>query len=80
MTTGRGPVIVLPKCSICRDAGMQIECQLGGEDMKHWQYEVLKSLNWNQSVCMSGNSNGVLCSAEEMYSISHLSGLFRQIF
>lgn len=80
MTTGREPVIVLPKCSICRDAGMQIKCQLGGENMKHWQYEVLKSLNWEQRVCVPGNSGGVLCSAEEIYSISDPSGLFRPIF
>lgn len=59
---------------------MQIKCQLGGEEMKHWQYEVLKSLNWERSVCVSGNSGGVLCSAEEIYSISDLSGLFRPIF
>lgn len=52
VTTAREPVIVLPKCSIFRDAGMQIKCQLGGEDMKHWQYEVLKSLNWEHRVCV----------------------------
>ena len=52
VTTARGPVIVLPKCSIFRDAGMQIKCQLGGEDMKHWQYEVLKSLTWEHGVCV----------------------------
>lgn len=52
VTTAREPVIVLPKCSIFRDAGMQIKCQLGGEDMKHWQYEVLKSLNWERRVCL----------------------------
>lgn len=56
VTTAREPVIVLPKCSIFRDAGMQIKCQLGGEEMKHWQYEVLKSLNWKRRVCVSGNS------------------------
>lgn len=48
--------------------------------MKHWQYEVLKSLNWEQRVCVPGNSGGVLCSAEEIYSISDPSGLFRPIF
>ena len=80
MTTAREPVIVLPKCSIFRDAGMQIKCQLGGEEMKHWQYEVLKSLNWERRVCVSGNSGGVLRSAQEIYSISDLSGLFRPIF
>ncbi len=48
VTTAREPVIVLPKCSIFRYAGMQIKCQLGEEDMKHWQYEVLKSLNWER--------------------------------
>lgn len=52
VTTAREPVIVLPKCSIFRDAGMQITCQLGVEDMKHWQYEVLKSLNWERGVCL----------------------------
>lgn len=31
-------------------------------------------------VCVSGNSGGVLCSAEEIYSISDLSGLFKLIF
>lgn len=31
---------------------MQIKCQLGGEDMKHWQYEVLKSLTWEHGVCV----------------------------
>lgn len=59
---------------------MQIKCQLARADMKRWQYEVLKSLNWERSVGISGNSSGILCSAEEMYSISHLSGLFRHIF
>lgn len=52
VTTAREPVIVLPKCSIFRDAGMQIKCQLGGEDMKHWQYEVLKSLNREHRVSL----------------------------
>lgn len=75
----REPVIVLPTCSIFRDAGMQIKCQLGGKDMKHLEYEVLKSLNREHSVCASGKSGGVLCPAEEIYSISDLSGLFRLI-
>lgn len=51
VTTAREPVIVSPKCSIFTDAGMQIKCQLGGEDMKHWHYEVLKSLKWKWGVC-----------------------------
>lgn len=79
MTTAREPVIVLPKCSIFTDAGMQIKCQLGGEEMKRWQYEVLKSLNWERRERVRSPVI-VLCSAEEMYSISDLSGLFRPIF
>lgn len=52
VTTAGEPVAVSPKCSIFRDAGMQIKCQLAGKDMKHWQYQLLKSLYLEQSVCV----------------------------
>lgn len=46
--------------------------------MKHWQYEVLKSLNW-ECVCVCFNGGSALSSAKEIHSIFHLSGLFRLI-
>lgn len=55
VTTAGEPVAASPKCSIFRDAGMQIKCQLAGEDMKHWQYQLLKSLHLEQRECVYGN-------------------------
>ena len=96
VTTAGEPFAVSPKCSIFRDAGMQIKCQLAGKDMKHWQYQLLKSLYLEQRVCVcvcvcvcvwvSASGDGrrvgvaILCPAEEIYSISDLSALFRPIF
>lgn len=63
---------------------MQIKCQLAGEDMKHWQYQLLKSLHLEQRegvcVCLVMAGGGILCPAGEIYSISDLSALFRPIF
>lgn len=82
VTTAGEPVAFSPKCSIFRDAGMQIKCQLAGEDMKHWQYQLLKSLHLEQRerVCLVMAGGGTLCPAGEIHSISDLSALFRPIF
>lgn len=65
-------VIVLAECSICRDASMQIKCQLWGGYEK--PSKVFKSFNW-ECVCV----HATVCALplDGIYFISVLSVPFR---